>query len=103
MITICHGDSMYPTFRKGWSIISIRKIDGRYSKLSDFLLGDIVLYTSKGFDRKGNSLGHTEEVIHRIVKFDNLNKRMEIKGDNRKYTEWVSLEKVHGVLEKVIW
>lgn len=101
MISIIHGDSMKPVL-KDWSIVSIRKFDARCLKLQDLHIGDVILYESEGFDRDGHPLGHKEDVLHRIIRKDRRGWRVQAKGDNRAYAEWVSLGKVKGIMERVI-
>jgi signal peptidase I len=95
MIALVHGDSMKPAL-KGWSIVSIKKIDRKLK------VGDIILYESIGFNRNGMPTGHKENVLHRIHGLREDGK-IEVKGDNRSYIEVIRPERIRGILGAVIW
>lgn len=77
------GSSMWPTFRDGHDIVTLR----RYYE-QELQEGVIILFESK-----------EEFIIHRIVAIDRDKREVIAKGDANKFTEVVSFNRIIAIAE----
>ena len=79
------GNSMWPLFRSGRDIATVKKLCGKPK------LNDVLLYRKKTTD---------EFILHRLLKI--TEDGYIIRGDNKYYTEFVTDEDIIGVMTEFV-